>query len=479
MCGIVGFITLDNKTKPFVKDKFFAEALYMSALRGMHSTGIMGVSEDFKWSWAKNAMPAARFLSSASFKEREKNSWCMMGHTRHATVGDITTDNAHPFHHENIILMHNGTLRSLHTVPHREFKFKVDSEQIAHSLNKVAPEEAGTLLGKLEGAYALVWFDLRDKSINIVRNPERPLHLALGPQNDILYLMSEGHMLNSIFHRFQTSQQKPANIWQLGTYQLLKYIKGDLTPEVTEITPKPATSHYGNTGGYTWPNRDTVAQRRRESASILNREGYLAGRIVINGERRNIPDGHKVMLEEWYQLDVKENYLFEPESFETWNIKDYSEGMTRGLLWHPEWKTWMESVMYCTRRSMLNQFKDQSWTVCPIGVSHVSKSEDSNDPVIIVRPQWYSWNGDLPPKDMYEYNEEEEEEEEEKKGTLLRGPHGDITVEAWKLLCADGCNMCSVPLFPATDAEDLTWGGEMNNQPLCFGCVEEYTEANS
>lgn len=98
----------------------------------------------------------------------------MVGHNRHATIGAINDRNAHPFTHGAITLCHNGTLIDQDLLPDAK-DFEVDSENICHSINKIGAAET---IQKLNGAFTLVWHNAEDKTLNIIRNDERPFHLV-------------------------------------------------------------------------------------------------------------------------------------------------------------------------------------------------------------------------------------------------------------------------------------------------------------
>ena len=62
--------------------------------------------------------------------------------------------------------------------------------------------------------------------------------------------------------------------------------------------------------------------------------------------------------------------------------------------------------------------------------------------------------------------------------TLVDGPHGMITEEAFLKLTQDGCCMCMAPI-DEDDHLTISWVGEMGNQPLCYGCLDWTTQGGS
>ena len=113
MCGIVGVVDLTGIT--FNQQKFFKQSLYADALRGLHSTGVATLTKKFRPNVYKRAVNASDFLelgTTDKMLDKYGNKILMLGHNRHATMGDLIDDNAHPFHHGNITMVHNGSLRS-------------------------------------------------------------------------------------------------------------------------------------------------------------------------------------------------------------------------------------------------------------------------------------------------------------------------------------------------------------------------------
>jgi len=179
MCGIVGIIRKTDKHLSKL-DSALSEMLFFDVLRGAHSTGVA----HRKWDWKdqkynvlirKEAKSSPSFISSKDYREFmtgfETSSQFAIGHNRYATAGKIEDENAHPFQHGKITLVHNGSLRNWRSLLEDAAQFDVDSEAVAYNLNVKGFEWT---INRLHGAYALVWFDEEEQTLNFYRNSERP-----------------------------------------------------------------------------------------------------------------------------------------------------------------------------------------------------------------------------------------------------------------------------------------------------------------
>jgi len=191
MCGLVGFMG-DPSQK---HQDAFEDMLNMDVIRGPHSTGVVAVSQDRVFMTKKAVLPPDLMYSERYIENvdrRTYSNFLLMGHNRWATTGAVNNRNAHPFQHGHITLMHNGTLQW--PIDYRQ-KFETDSEGIAYSLQQ--NEDPQDTWSELFGAAALVWWDSRKKTLNAIRNDERPLWFCPTKDNKSLFWSSEPWMLKA------------------------------------------------------------------------------------------------------------------------------------------------------------------------------------------------------------------------------------------------------------------------------------------
>lgn len=205
MCGLIG-VAAD-----YVIDKhknIFNQMLWCSTLRGFDATGVFAVQKEFTKKDVflhhyKKALFAPIFIGQPGYQEliKERDIKVLAGHNRAKTFGDNSDDNAHPFTFSNVIGMHNGTLTHCPGFN----KYPTDSESLYRSINDLGIDET---ISETRGAYALVFFNRQDHTLNFLRNKERTLYITSDLSNNELYWASEFGMLTWLLGRNNISHQK-------------------------------------------------------------------------------------------------------------------------------------------------------------------------------------------------------------------------------------------------------------------------------
>lgn len=246
MCGHIGFFTTET-TYSLDRKKIFQQGLFVDTLRGDDSTGI-ALLKHKKPTIYKKALAGYDFINSRQFDKVFDKSFVGatigIGHNRAATKGYLNDDNSHPFHYGNIILAHNGTLTYSHwNKPKNYDTFAVDSEFICHSFSDIGVEKT---LALLEGSFALVWIDLSDRSLNLVRNSQRELYFAHLEDEETTIYGSEGDMLTWLASR-NNVKIKDDKIWELSPAHWIKFTnKSHIKYTAKEVSLYKYTNTYNS-----------------------------------------------------------------------------------------------------------------------------------------------------------------------------------------------------------------------------------------
>lgn len=196
MCGLVGCAGLLG----VAHEKALSQLLIIDQLRGTHSVGLLGVNYNKEWTLSHSTQNPASALQTAEFKDTMKGvNRLFIGHNRYATQGKVNVANAHPFHYGDIIGAHNGTLVSEALLPVK--KHEVDSQNLYDSLNTAGSIEE--LSPRIEGAFALTWYDMKDEKLHICRNDERELFYTFTKDKKAVFWASEAIMLEFILGRIK------------------------------------------------------------------------------------------------------------------------------------------------------------------------------------------------------------------------------------------------------------------------------------
>ena len=183
MCGIVGVVGNTNATDILI------QGLEKLEYRGYDSAGVFLASEG-----KSQLVKAVGRIAELSAKAEGVEGDAGIGHTRWATHGKPTEDNAHPHHSETgrFVLVHNGVIENYLEIKEEylaghHFKGQTDTEIAAHLIGKFAEEEGLSTLEAfkkalhiIRGAYAFALMDAEDPSTIYVAKNKSPLLIGLG-----------------------------------------------------------------------------------------------------------------------------------------------------------------------------------------------------------------------------------------------------------------------------------------------------------
>lgn len=183
MCGIVGVVGNTNATDILI------QGLEKLEYRGYDSAGIFLASEG-----KSQLVKAVGRIAELSAKAEGVEGEAGIGHTRWATHGKPTEDNAHPHRSETgrFVLVHNGVIENYLEIKEEylsghHFKGQTDTEIAVHLIGKFAEEEGLSTLEAfkkalhiIRGAYAFALMDAEEPSTIYVAKNKSPLLIGLG-----------------------------------------------------------------------------------------------------------------------------------------------------------------------------------------------------------------------------------------------------------------------------------------------------------
>ena len=180
MCGIYGYIG-NVKVKHRKRMVELVMALgTLTEVRGIDATGFYAKSNAFEYMEKHSVQASVFYLESDSFQEAILDgAFVFIGHNRHASIGNICNDNAHPFMTDNIALVHNGScshaLNLLTAEEKASMEGSTDSEAITIYLERVGIRSKN--YANLSN-FSIVAFDRIKNVLYFARDEYRPMVIA-------------------------------------------------------------------------------------------------------------------------------------------------------------------------------------------------------------------------------------------------------------------------------------------------------------
>lgn len=197
MCGIVGYVG-NREASPIV-----LSALRRLEYRGYDSAGIAGIKITEHAAKTKAAFDLRRCEGSIDkladlLKKKPVAGRTAIGHTRWATHGKPSEQNAHPHRYKDVVIVHNGIIENYSELrdelmkKKHKFGSETDSEVIAHLLQRWIDETGDfeqscqKLTKKLKGAFAIAALWMQEPDKLFVAKQHSPLLLGLGKHENFV-----------------------------------------------------------------------------------------------------------------------------------------------------------------------------------------------------------------------------------------------------------------------------------------------------
>lgn len=187
MCGIVGYIGKQNATDILIT------GLKRLEYRGYDSAGIATLEGDD----AKISKAVGKISELSKVLSNSGHTGTLgIGHTRWATHGGVTEENAHPHHAGNIYLVHNGIIENYKELKTKlsdhEFYSETDSEVLAALIDSfykdgVSLKDAiADALKCVQGTFGIAVFSPKEPDVVVVARLGSPLVIGVGKDETLI-----------------------------------------------------------------------------------------------------------------------------------------------------------------------------------------------------------------------------------------------------------------------------------------------------
>lgn len=487
MCGLVG--TFGNILQSNIN--YFEQALVADYVRGKHSTGVAFVTNSHDVSIRKTTLNPCDFLElrGVSSKLNVSSLLCAIGHNRHATLGGVNQENAHPFEHGNITLAHNGTLHTgvkykLET-KYAAPRFGTDSELICWLFDNYPVDE---IIPQLQGAFALTWWDASDNTFNFVRNDEREFTILMNTSS--MVWGSEANMVKWITQRPRVQLMRDDSKFfspKPGIQFKFSYDKGKLSYTTVEHElpkkPEPSVTTYPRYSGGTYNNGyasgyESAWSKKNESGSrqsAANRNGNVQNLPV-----RNIFEGYNRRSgTDFSKGSIVYGYLKSVEPVANRNVKGMVN-LRLTLACDP----YTDILIYYVKES--DAYNPDSVYGVMVELSGVNFNGPKGAPLLLAENKEDSFTIVASEKDKKEMDDwvEERCQYDDQLPALLDTVHGfenkHITYRAFKEILNKGCAVCSATFDIHSETIDRSCVFISPDDVICKGCstdqntVEKY-----
>ena len=248
MCGIIGIIGQDTVTTALY------EGLKRLEYRGYDSAGIATLVDHS----IQRRRAAGKLVNLQKVLDNQPLGGTIgIGHTRWATHGVPSENNAHPHISEQVAIVHNGIIENFHVLREslkgytEEFSSETDTEVVAHLINRFLDQGLSPMnavkqtLPLLEGAFSLVMIFRGYDNLMIAARQGSPL--AVGYGDGEMYFGSDALALASLTRRISYLQEGD---WAVATSDGIELFDREGLPVERDIVETAITGAMIGKGNY-------------------------------------------------------------------------------------------------------------------------------------------------------------------------------------------------------------------------------------
>ena len=243
MCGIVGYIGAQDAYPILIK------GLRLLEYRGYDSAGVALLNPQNKINVYKRKGKVQDLAEYA--RDKDLSGRVGIAHTRWATHGIPSTENAHPHLSQNgrLAIVHNGIIENYRELKEEltrlgyRFESDTDSEVLGqyieymHYTHQLSIEEAvREALKKVVGAYAIAVIDCQDPDLMVVARMHSPLAIGIPEGMDRFIVASDASPIIPYTNRVIFLNDGETALLRPGKEPVVRNLSGETVPyAVTEV----------------------------------------------------------------------------------------------------------------------------------------------------------------------------------------------------------------------------------------------------
>jgi len=285
MCGLFGWSLSEKALEDIELHTLAAVLAFNAERRGDDSWGVA--------SWVTKELPTIRKNIGSIKKTCKIRSFLapnVLGHTRKATTGAITVENAHPFHIGRIIGAHNGFVFDHEQLNH-QFKreFTCDSQHIFAHINEKRP------IRDLSASGTVTYIDIeqpnttwlgRGATSDLVVCGVGTLENCLGVVWASVGMWIEDALAMAGCQEHFTFSTKPRSLYSVHEFRLWEEGDFNLYGYSTYITP---SSYCGYGGWHTTDKRHSVSTPNTQGDKFWEDYHTRKDRELTRGDLEHLP----------------------------------------------------------------------------------------------------------------------------------------------------------------------------------------------